>query len=88
MTISSQTQTQTFTFTTAPVLAHDCDCCKFLGGTIVQGQFVEYYQCEDTVIARTGNGAQDNRSFPIAFILQRDFGSSVWQAIKPLLSKK
>jgi len=79
-----QSQTQSFTFTIKPVLTHDCDCCTFLGGTVVQGQFVEYYECDDTIIARTGNEPHNNRSMPLAMIkhtLQRNVSKlreSIW----------
>lgn len=78
-------------YTIKPIYTHDCDCCKFLGGTIWGQQYIEYYQCGDTAIARMSSEPSDNLSRPIAlFSTQAKLvgGSSVWIPAKELLAIK
>lgn len=80
----SQTTRPIVRSTKNPVHVHDCACCKFVGGAIVNKQMVDYYRCEDTIIARFGDNPEENRSLPEFIVNQYKGQDETWLNYKKL----
>lgn len=81
--IKSQTTKPVVRNNTNPVYVHDCNCCTFLGGAIVNKQMVDYYKCDDTLIARFGDEPQENKSLPEWIVKRYATHDAIWaKAIK------
>lgn len=64
-----------------PHFKHDCSCCSHLGGSRINGSWVDYYQCGSSYVARFGHKPEDNRSLPINIVRMISHSDEVWRRL-------
>ena len=47
---------------------HDCDQCKYAGSMFHHNDILDWYVCNDSVIARRGNDGPEYWSMPISMV--------------------
>lgn len=52
---------------------HDCNACKYLGSSIGDRRIFDWYECNDTTVARFGDYGPDYWSMPTTMIQNDDY---------------
>ena len=52
---------------------HDCNYCKYKGSMFHGSDKLDWYTCNDTVVARRGDDGPDYWSMPISMVTNDDY---------------